>query len=65
MNRKVKALMILNGVTGRDIARLTGVSETWVSLVLNNRRKSDRIRTAIAEAIRAKVSDLWPENKTG
>ena len=63
MNLKVKALMMRKGVTGRDIARKAGVSETWVSLVLNNRANSNRIRSAIARALGMKVERLWPKYK--
>lgn len=60
MNLKVKSIMMLHGVTGKEIARKTGVTETWVSLVLNNKKKSDRIRKAIAGAVGMNVKDLWP-----
>jgi transcriptional regulator with XRE-family HTH domain len=60
MNLKLKSLMMRKGITGREIARRTGVSETWVSLVINNKKKSTRIRNAIARALGRKVKDLWP-----
>lgn len=58
--RQIKALMVLRGVKSKDIAHETGVTETWVSLVLNGRRKSPRIRKAIANAVGIPVEDLWP-----
>lgn len=63
MNRKIKALMVLKGVKSIDIATQTGVSPTWVSLVLNGHKKSKRIRQAIADALGIKVKDLWSNNQ--
>lgn len=63
MNRKVKSLMMLEGIKSVDIARTAKVTPTWVSLVLNNRKKSDRIRAIIAAALKMRVEELWGENK--
>lgn len=60
MNRKVKALMILNGIKGVDIARELRVSPTTVYVVLSGKGKSARIQKAIAEALGMNVKDLWP-----
>lgn len=60
---KIRALMILKGVTNVTIARRTGVSETWVSLVICGHERSVRIRKAIAEMIGVAVEELWPEEK--
>lgn len=60
--REIKALMILKGITSVDIARKTGVSATWISLVLNGRKPSKRIRKAIAQAVGKPVEELWPNN---
>lgn len=59
---KIRALMILQGLTNKDIARKTGVSKTWVSLVLCGHVKSERIRQAIAAAVGVPVEELWPED---
>lgn len=61
---EIKALMMLKGVTNIRIAKEEGVSKTWVSLVLNNHKKSARIRLAIANALGVKVEDLWSESET-
>ncbi len=58
---KIRALMILQGITNRDIARKIRVSNTWVSLVLCGHEKSERIRQAIAAAVGVPVEELWPE----
>lgn len=59
--RKIKALMMLAGVTNLGIARQSGVSKTWVSLVLHGHKQSARIRLAIARALGVSVEELWPE----
>lgn len=60
MNRKVKSLMMLKGLRSKDIAKDLGVTETWVSLVLNGRRRSPRVRQAFADALGMNVEELWP-----
>jgi transcriptional regulator with XRE-family HTH domain len=57
--RKIKSLMMLKGITGKEIARRERVSMTWVSLVLNGRAPSERIRRAIAEALRVSYESIW------
>ncbi len=59
---RIKALMKLHRVTGRDIARKLGVSFTWVSLVINGHKDSPRVRKAIARAVGMKFELLWPDN---
>ncbi len=61
MNRKIKALMVLKGVTGVDIARKLGISRVTVAVVLNGHGKSRRVQKAIADALERPVSELWPE----
>lgn len=56
--RKLKALMMEAGITGRDIARRHRVSETWVSLVINGHKDSPRILKAIADALGMRVDEL-------
>lgn len=60
MNRKARSLMVLKGVTNRQIASSVHVTETWVSLVATGKRRSDRVRAAIAKAVGKRVDDLWP-----
>jgi transcriptional regulator with XRE-family HTH domain len=61
--RKIKSLMMLKGITNIDIALKTGVSRTWVSLVLNNRKHSKRIQQAIADSLGRPYEELWPNSK--
>lgn len=63
MNRKAKSIMMLKGITSKSIASKCGVSETWVSLVLNNKGTSARIRKAIADALDVSVDELWNGHK--
>jgi len=59
-HRELRALMCKKGVTNVLIANKTGVSPTWVSLVLCSHKKSHRIRRAIARAVGKRVKDIWP-----
>ncbi len=61
--REIKALMMLNNITNASIAKKGKVTRTWVSLVLNNRRRSSRIRKLIAKAVGKPVHELWPPQK--
>lgn len=60
--RTIKGYMMMKGITSRQIAKKAGVSETWVSLVIHSRGKSERIRQMIAEALEMSVEDLWDNN---
>ncbi|TAN62564.1 transcriptional regulator [bacterium] len=62
MNRRIKALMVLNGLQNKNIAKQLRVTPTWVSLVVCGHRRSDRVRGAIASALNMSVAELWPEN---
>ena len=60
MNRKIKSLMALKGITVTEIAHKAGVSRTWVSLVIHKNKPSKRIRKAIVDAVGKKYEELWP-----
>lgn len=62
MNRKVKALMILQGVRPIDIARKLHLSPITIYIVMSGRGKSARVQRAIATALKMSVTELWPEN---
>jgi len=62
MNRKIKALMVLQGLQNNHIAKRLRVTPTWVSLVVCGHRHSDRVQQAIAAALNMSVAELWPEN---
>ncbi len=57
--RRIKAAMALAGVCNMDICRKLGVSATWVSLVLNGKASSERVRKAIADAVGQPYERLW------
>lgn len=59
MNRKIKALMVLKGITQTDIAKHLGVSRCTVTCVVNGHGRSRRIQQAIADALGEKYEVLW------
>lgn len=62
MNRKIKALLVLNGIKQVTISRKLKVTPTVVSFVISGKRKSARISKAIAQELNMKVEELWPAN---
>lgn len=60
--RTLKAHMMLKGITSRAIAKRAGVTETWVSLVIHGRGKSERIKQIIADALEMNADELWHNN---
>lgn len=61
MNTKIKAMMVLQGVKQADICRELNVKPSTVSLIVSGKKKSSRVRKAIAVALGKRVEDLWPE----
>lgn len=61
MNNKVKSMMVLKGVSQRDICRDLHVAPATVSLIVSGKKKSRRIRRAIAAALGASYESLWHE----
>ncbi|MDA8082319.1 MAG: helix-turn-helix transcriptional regulator [Nitrospiraceae bacterium] len=60
MNNEVKAELVRAGIKHNQLARQLRVSNTMISLVVSGKKKSARIRLAIAKALGMKVEDLWP-----
>ena len=60
MNNKIKALMVLKGVKQVDICRKLHVRAATVSQIVSGKKKSARIRLAIAKALGMQVEELWP-----
>lgn len=56
---QIKSLMALHEVTGTQIARDLGYTKTWISLVINKKRRSVKVQKAIAKAIRKPYSEVW------
>ncbi len=59
-NKKIKSLLVANGIKQTDIAKRIGVKRCTVSLVLNNHSESKRVKQAIADALGKNVELLWP-----
>ncbi len=47
-SRKIKGLLMMKGITVTSIAKSMNVSLTFVSLVINEKKKSKRIQEFIA-----------------
>ncbi|MEJ2695577.1 MAG: hypothetical protein P8013_02915 [Candidatus Sulfobium sp.] len=65
--RKVKALIVLEGLKQKDIARFLHVSTAMISLVVAGKKKSQRIRLGIIKILHdrgvdVEYQDLWPDN---
>jgi len=46
-----------------EVAKATGKSRTWISLVLNGHFKGEPTRRAIAEALGVPYEELWGEEE--
>ena len=55
--RKTRSLLVLHSITNRMIAKRAGVSETFVSYVINGKRKGSRVQRIIGDMIREKSGD--------
>jgi lambda repressor-like predicted transcriptional regulator len=58
----IKIALLEKDITGAYIARQAGVSRSAINHTIAGRRKSPRLRKAIADALGKMVSDFWPEN---
>lgn len=61
VGEKIKAQMVLKGVSQREICRTLHVAPATVSLIVSGKKKSRRIRRAIAKALGASYESLWNE----
>ncbi len=64
INRKaslIKALLVLKGIKGAEIARRCGVDRTAIYKVVEGVSKSKRLRRAIAEALEVPYESLWED----
>jgi transcriptional regulator with XRE-family HTH domain len=59
----IKLLLLLSGTSEAEIARNLGLNRASISMVVTGKSKSRRVREAIAIALDAKVTDLWPEER--
>lgn len=63
MIRNIKALLIEAGIKQVDLARQLGVDPSAVSAIVSGRKRSRRIRLAIARVLQCRVQDLWPDEE--
>ncbi len=57
--REIKAALMLKGVTQASIARKLGITPSLISMVIQGKEKTPRVRQAIAEVIGKKVEEIW------
>lgn len=60
---KIKIELLKKEISAAEIARRAGVVRSAISNVIAGRRKSKKLRKAIADAIGEPVEALWPEDK--
>ncbi len=58
-SREIKALLVLKGISGAEIARGIGVHRTAIYHTIEGKIKSYRIRKAIADALEVEYEELW------
>ncbi len=64
--RYVSGLLIQHGITQAELVEKSGLSQSFLSKIINGRRigakeKGKIARQVIAEALGMKVADLWPK----
>jgi transcriptional regulator with XRE-family HTH domain len=62
MNRKIKAMLIANGIKQADIARQMGVSRGTVSGAIGGHHQSSAVKQAVAQLLGIsyqKLEELW------
>jgi len=57
--RKIKALLIENGIKHKEIARMASVNRVTVSVVLSGKGTSRNIQKTIAKALKMPYKRLW------
>lgn len=60
--RKIRALLVEEGITLASIARRMGLTKSTVCDVVTGGRQSRRVKLAVAQALRMKPKELWPED---
>jgi len=57
--KRVKKLIIEKSLTVSELSKRTGYSISYVSMVINGRRKNRDVRDAIARALERSPQELW------
>ena len=58
-SKKIKGLLMMKGITVTDIAKTMDVSLTYVSLVINGKKNSQKVQKFIAKFLGLTYSELW------
>jgi len=56
-----KALSALTGITHPELAKMTGASRSFVTLVMSGRRQSPKLQTQISEAFQVPEELMFPD----
>lgn len=56
----IRAELRIKGKTIKSLAEEVGVSATSISLVIDGRATSARIKAALAKELGKQVADIWP-----
>lgn len=59
MSRKVKALLIRQGIKQTDIAKALGITRGTVSATINGHRESHNVKRYIAQLLNKDYVRLW------
>ena len=57
--KRVKKLIIEKSLTVSELSKRTGYSISYISMVINGRRKNHDVREAIARALEKNIQELW------
>ena len=57
--KRVKKLIIEKSLTVSELSKRTGYSISYISMVINGRRKNREVRDAIARALEQTSQELW------
>ena len=57
--KRVKKLIIEKSLTVSELSKRTGYSISYISMIINGRRKNGEVRDAIARALERSPQELW------
>ncbi len=60
IHKEIKKGLIDVDLTQTDIARKLKISKQYVNVVIKGRRRTLRVRKAIAKAVGKRIEELWP-----
>jgi len=61
---RLREVMFFKGITQNELEKLTGIGQSELSKIINDKKPGLQLRTAqkIAKALGVKVDDIWPIN---